>query len=87
MSHSAHLPGCTRLSQHHLARHGDDILAPHLLRLRVRAGRALFIEDHLRDPIAVAQVDESQRAKVAPTRHPAHQRHTLSDISRAQRAA
>ena len=54
---------------------------------RVRVRRSLFIEDHLRNAITVAQVNKRQRPEVAPARHPTHQADSLPDIFSAQSAA
>jgi hypothetical protein len=51
------------------------------------AGAALFIKNDLGDAVSVAQVNKRERAVIAPTAHPSHQRHDLSDVERAQRAA
>ena len=47
------------------------------------AGR---VEDNLRDAVAVAQVDEYQRAVVAAAVHPARETHVLPRMSTAERA-
>jgi hypothetical protein len=50
-------------------------------------GCGLLVEDDLRDSLAVAEVEEGERAEVASARHPAHQQHFASGVLGAQRAA
>src|SRR5579862_7756085 len=47
-------------------------------------GRPFWIDDDLRQPIAIAQVDEDQFAIVAPVPDPAGQRHRAADIGRGE---
>ncbi len=47
----------------------------------------VFLEDHLRQPGAIAQVDEHGAAVVAPVVHPAEQDHLAADVPGGQLAA
>ena len=53
----------------------DDILGPRLLRLGMRRRAQLVVQHHLRDAVAVAQIEKNQIAVVAPPVHPANQYH------------
>ena len=53
----------------------------------VSVGTAARIEDTLREPGAVAQVDEDEAAMIAPAMRPSHQRHRLPSVTAAQDAA
>jgi hypothetical protein len=52
--------------------HGHDKFTARLLGFGVRCRLRLFVEDHLNDAGAVANIEEEQIAEVAPARHPAH---------------
>jgi hypothetical protein len=49
--------------------------------------RVLSIEDHLRNPNAIAQIDEGELTEVATLRDPTHQYYLLADIVRTKIAA
>jgi hypothetical protein len=53
----------------------------------VRLGRNGRIEDHLRQAVAVAQVDKDQRAVVTPAVNPAGQQCLLAGVLGPQLAA
>ena len=57
----------------------EDELVPDLVRELGRLGRELRIDHELRDPAAVAEVDEDQAAVVAAACHPACERQLLAD--------
>ena len=57
----------------------EDELVPDLVRELGRLGRELGVDHELRDPAAVAQVDEDQAAVVAAARRPAGQHQRLTD--------
>jgi hypothetical protein len=46
-----------------------------------------LIHDDLSEAVAITQIDESKRAKIAPPRTPTHQRRVLANVFLAQRAA
>ena len=75
------------VAQDHLAGDCQDVLAATFLGLGMRVRRLLLIHHDLSDAIAVAQIDKSQRAKVAPPRTPAHQGHWPARMFVAQRSA
>ena len=70
-----------------LADDRDHELGAQRGRLVVQARAALAVEHHLRDPGAVADVNENQVAEVAPAVHPSHEHGARSGIAGAQRAA
>ena len=70
-----------------LADHGDDILRAQLAGFLVQRRIQLGVEHDLRDPGAVAHVDEDQAAQVAPPVYPAHEHHALAGVGGAQLAA
>ena len=49
--------------------------------------RLVAFDDHLGDAVAIADVDEQQRAEVADAVHPAEQDDVRADVGGAQRAA
>ncbi len=49
--------------------------------------RTLRVKDHLRQPIAIAQVDEDELAVVAAARDPAGEHDALADVGGGQLAA
>ncbi len=53
----------------------------------MQARAALPVENYLRHPGAVADVNENQVAEVAPAVHPSHEHGARSGIAGAQRAA
>ncbi len=71
----------------HFAFDGDHKFAARLLGFGVRRGLRLFIENHLNDAGAVANVEEEQVAKIAPAGDPAHDDGVLAFVGGAQCAA
>jgi hypothetical protein len=60
---------------------GDDVLGLEALDL----GQDIAVAaDHLRQPVAVAQVEEAERAEVADAVNPSEQHDRLADIGGAQ---
>ena len=53
----------------------------------VRRGVQFAVEDHLRHPSAVAQVDENDISEVAPPVYPTHEHSFFSGVGGAQRSA
>ena len=76
-----------RPAAHHLALHLDHVLGAHLVGGGIGLLGLLRVEHHLGDAVAVAQVDEDQRAVVAAAVHPARQAHLLALVLGAQLAA
>src|SRR6266852_757005 len=68
------------LSLDALAFDGDDEFAARLLGFGVRRRLRLFVEDHLHDAGAVANVEEEQIAEVAAPRYPAHDEGILAVV-------
>ena len=66
---------------------GDDILGAEGVGGRSCLGMDLGAEDHLRDAVTVAKVDEDDAAMVAAGGDPAAEGHVASDVGRAQGAA
>ncbi len=60
-------------ARRHRAFHRDHVLGAHLLGAAVHRRVDVVVEDHLRDAVAVAQMDEDHAAQVAAAMHPAHQ--------------
>ena len=69
----------------HQAFDADDELAAQPLGLLDQCG--VVLHDHLRDAVAVAHVEEHDRAEVAHLLHPAEQHRALVDVGGPQRAA
>jgi len=44
---------------------------------------SLRIEDDLRDPEPIPEVDKKKAAVIAPVLHPSHHTHRLADVGRA----
>src|SRR5882724_3566274 len=65
------------IAQHNFTNRGNHIFPANFLRLRSSFGSVLLVDDNLSDAVAIAQVDESKRTKVPPSRAPAHQRDAL----------
>jgi len=57
-----------------LAFHGDDKFAARLLGFGVRRGLRLFVEDHLNDAGAVANIQKEQIAEIAGAARPSPSR-------------
>ena len=70
-----------------LAFHGHDEFAARLLGFGMRRRLRLFVENHLHDPGAVANIKKKQIAQVTPLRHPSHHQRVAPVIRRAQFAA
>jgi hypothetical protein len=66
---------------------GDDVLGPRGLGLGVGQRRGFFVEHHLRDAGAVAEVEEDEVAVVAAAVHPAHQGNGFAGVRDAEIAA
>ena len=71
----------------HDAADADHPLAAQRFGDLVRLGRGVGVEHDLRDAVAVAQIDERDRAVVAAIGHPAEQHDLLADVGGAERAA
>ena len=65
----------------------EDELVADLLRELRRLGRVLRVDHELRDPGAVAEVDEDEAAVVAAARGPAGERLARADVLLAELAA
>ena len=63
-----------------------DPLAAGRLGRRVGVRGVLGVRDHLRDAVAIAQVEEGEVAVIAPSMHPPGQRHALADVLGTQLA-
>ncbi len=61
-------------------------LAPGRLRLGVGRSGLIGVRHHLRDPVAIPQVEEGEVAMVAPAMHPSGQRDALADVLGTQLA-
>ena len=68
----------------HRAGHADHILAFQLAGLAQRVAAHVRVEAHLRDPVAVAQIDEDESTVVTATVDPAVQSDPLARVFRAQ---
>ena len=64
----------------------DDPLVPRRLRRGVGLSGLVGVRDHLRDPVAIPQVEEGEVAMVAPAMHPARKRDALADVLGTQLA-
>ncbi len=58
----------------------DDVLIAQVARSGLQLGTGVGLEDHLGDPVAVAQVDEHQAAEVAPGVDPAVEHNGMPDM-------
>ena len=70
----------SRRARGDLALGAEDELVADLVRDRGRLGCALGVDDELREPALVAQVDEDEPAVVAARGRPAGERETLADV-------
>ena len=75
------------IAQRHLPGYGQNVFTAHFFGFGVGFLRVLLIHYDLSNPVAIAQIDERERTKVAPFRAPAHQRDARADVFLAQRAA
>ena len=69
------------------ALHGHDVFAAQQFRAGVHLLIHFTVEDNLRDPRTVAQVDKNQAAQITAAMHPPHQDSALADIPETQLAA
>ena len=67
-----------------LAEHRDDELGAQPLDALEQ--RLVAFDDHLRQAVAIADVEEQQRPEVADAMHPPEQHGILADIGRTKRA-
>ena len=58
----------------------DHVLITEVARSGLQRGAGVGLEDHLGDPVAVAQVDEDQPAEIAPGVHPAVEHNGMPDM-------
>ncbi len=75
------------IAQRHLPGYGQNVFTAHFFGFGVGFLRVLLIHYYLSNPVAITQIDERERAKVAPTRTPTHQHDARAHIFLAQRAA
>ena len=64
----------------------DDPLVPGRLRRSVGVGGLVGVRNHLRNPVAIPQVEEGEVAMVAPAMHPPGKRDALADVLGTQLA-
>ena len=60
--------------------HGHDILAAKCMGVLMHRRVSLRIEDDLRDPEPIPEVDKKKAAVIAPVLHPSHQMDALADL-------
>jgi len=72
------------LALDNLAFYRYDKLTAKILRLGMCIARILFIQNNLRHPVAVAEVDKRQHPKIALLCNPTHQYNLLADMAFAQ---
>ena len=58
----------------------DHVLITEVARSGLQLGAGVGLEDHLGDPVAVAQVDEDEAAEIAPGVHPAVEHNGMPDM-------
>ena len=68
-----------------LAEHGDDELRSDALDALEQ--RLVAFDDDLRQAVAIADVEEQQRAEIADAMHPSKQHGILPDVAGTKRAA
>jgi hypothetical protein len=66
---------------------GDDVLGADVLGFGMALGRDFFVEDNLRDAVAVAQVEEDEVAVIAAAVDPAHEGDGFAGVGSAEFAA
>ena len=66
--------------------HLEHPLAARIAEGRMRGSIVLRVRHDLRDPVAVAEVDEDDLAELAPAVHPAAERHLVPRVGRAELA-
>ena len=69
------------------ALHGYDELRAEAFGPGVHRGVHVIMKNDLRDPFAVAQVNEDHATEIAAAMNPSHQNHALADVGGAQLSA
>src|SRR5207253_1296696 len=60
--------------------HRHDVLAAKRMGILMHRRVSLRIEDDLRDPKSIPEIDKNEAAMIAPALHPSHQMDTLADL-------